>query len=208
MDPRIHWQDIFTRIEVPNRTADSDRKLQNSTNNLINRQEHRRFLMLSWHTTGANRTTRNVTRNLVLQRVAAARPPLPPNSTRGLTPGLINPRLGNVPGNSIPFPPLRRQSMGRLRVLGRPRPTPATAAAATNPAQGNPVLGNRGQESPVQHSQARGSRGRSHEVPTKRHRASPGRQGRPSKRQARDLLDETSEDYMETRSEGSKSSEV
>ena len=162
--------------------------------------------MLSWHSTGTNRTTRNVTRNMVLQRVAAARPPLPLNSTRGLTPGLIDPRLGNVPGNSIPFPPLRRQIVGRLRVLGRPRLTQATAAAATT--QGNPVLGNRGQESPVQHSQARGSRGRSHTVPTKRHRASPGRQSRPWKRQARDLLDETSEDYMDTRSEGTKSSEV
>ena len=208
MDPRIHWQDIFMRVEVSGRTAEADRKLQNSTNNLINRQEHRRFFMLSWHTTGANRTTRNVTRNMVLDRVANARPPLPPNSTRGLTPGLINPRLGNVPGNSIPFPPLRGQNVGRLRVLGRPRPTRATAAVAANPGQGNPVLGDRAQKSPVQHSRARGSRERGYTVPTKRNRASPGRQGRSPKRRALHILDDTSEDYVETRSEGTKSSEV
>ena len=106
MDPRIHWEDILMRIEVPKRTVTSDQNLQNSTNNLINRQEHRYNFLLAWHTTGARGQRANTVRSMVLQRVATAQPPLPPNSTRGLTPGLINPALGNVPGNSVAQPVL------------------------------------------------------------------------------------------------------
>ena len=132
------------RIEVHNRTETSDFQLQNSTNNLINRQEHRRFLMLSWLSTGAQGTRRNTVRTMVLQGVAAANPPLPPNSTRGLTPGLVNPLLGPVPGNLIPWPALG-PNQGRLRVgLGRrggagaipalvPAPPQAPAAAPALP---------------------------------------------------------------------------
>ena len=75
--------------------------------------------MLSWLSTGARGVRRNTVRTMVLQRVAAAVPPLPPNSTRGLTPGLVNPLLGRVPGNIIPWPVLGT-NQGRLRVgLGR-----------------------------------------------------------------------------------------
>ena len=180
MDPRIHWQDILMRVELPNRTAESDRKLQNSTNNLINRHEHKNFFQLSWHTTGANRTRRNDIRNMVLRSVNEAHPPLPPNSTRGLTPGLIDPRLGNIPGNSIAFPP----GPGRIRVQGRQqRATRAAAAAAPGQAQGSQAIG-------------------------KRHRSSSGHQGRKPKRQARDFQDETSEDDTENTYDGTKSSEV
>ena len=147
MDPRIHWEDILMRIESPNRTVRSDSHLQNSTNNLINRQEHRSHLMLSWLSTGAQGGRPNHVRTMVLQRVAAANPPLPPNSTRGLTPGLIDPLLGRVPGNVIPWPVLGA-NQGRLRVgLGRrggagaipplvpaPAQTPAPAAPRVAPA--------------------------------------------------------------------------
>ena len=190
------------RVEVPNRTADSDKKLQNSTNNLINRQEHKRFFMISWHITGANRTSRNLTRNMVLHRAATARPPLPPNSTRGLTPGLINPRLGNIPGNRIPFSTLR-QSQGRLRVTGRPQITQAAAAASIQ-AQEEPVQENQGPGSSAQNNEGRESPGPGHKVPSKRSRASPLRKGRPSKRQTLDLYI----DDMDTRSDETKSSKV
>lgn len=141
MDPRIHWEDILMRIEIPNRTVRSDAQLQNSTNNLINRQEHRRYLMLSWLSTGIHGSRRNNVRTTVLQRVAAANPPLPPNSTRGLTPGLINPLLGRIPGNMIAWPALGT-NQGRLRVnLGRgggaaalPALVPAPASAPSAPA--------------------------------------------------------------------------
>ena len=136
------------RIEVQNRTETSDFQLQNSTNNLINRQEHRRFLMLSWLSTGAQGSRRNTVRTMVLQSVAAANPPLPPNSTRGLTPGLINPLLGRVPGNVIPWPAMG-PNQGRLRVgLGRRGggqaipalvPAPAQAPAPAAPAASAPT---------------------------------------------------------------------
>ena len=51
MDPRIHWEDILMSMEVLNRTVGSNRHLQNSTNNLINRQEHRTFSIPSWQNT-------------------------------------------------------------------------------------------------------------------------------------------------------------
>ena len=109
------------RVEVPNRTEDSDKHIQNATNNLINRSENRRNLMLAWHTTGAQGMRTNTVRTIVMRAVQAANPPLPPNSTRGLTPGLIDPQLGDVPGNSVPQPELRG-GQGRLRVgLGRQR---------------------------------------------------------------------------------------
>ena len=135
MDPRIHWDDILMRIEIPNRTVRSDGRLQNSTNNLINRQEHRSYLMLSWLSTGALGQRRNIVRTMVLQRVAAANPPLPPNSTRGLTPGLVNPLLGRVPGNIIPWPMLG-PNQGRLRVgFGRRGGARAIPSLVPAPAQ-------------------------------------------------------------------------
>lgn len=187
MDPRIHWQDIIMRIELPNRTIASDRKLQNATNNLINRHEHRLYFMLAWHSTGVNSMRANEVRTWVLDRVAAANPPLPPNSTRGLTPGLINPLLGNVPGNSIGHP-TRRENQGRLRVTGG-RPTVAQAAtAAANQGHTNP--------------------GPRHPVPSKRNRTSPEHKGRWPKRQAQGLNDDSGDDDMDTGSDRAKSSEA
>ena len=206
MDPRIHWEDILMRIEVPNRTVSSDQNLQNSTNNLINRQEHRYNFMLAWHTTGARGQRANTVRSMVLQRVATAQPPLPPNSTRGLTPGLINPALGNVPGNSVAQPVLGA-NQGRLRVgLGRGRgpqiPTPANPTQApappNNPVRHNPVRDTRRRDNPVDSN--------------KRRRTSPGNKGRPSKRQARepsdDHEDNDEDSHMNTSADESGSSEV
>ena len=125
------------RIELPTRTVEIEKHLQNSTNNLINRHEHRLYFMLAWHSTNANGGVRtNEVRTYVLRRIAAAQAPLPPNSTRGITPGLINPSLGNVLGNVIPQP-VRRINQGRLRVGGRAAFTPAGASATANPALPN-----------------------------------------------------------------------
>ena len=203
MDPRIHWEDILMRIEVPNRTVTSDQNLQNSTNNLINRQEHRYNFMLAWHTTGARGQRANTVRSMVLQRVATAQPPLPPNSTRGLTPGLINPALGNVPGNSVAQPVLG-VDQGRLRVgLGRARgPAPANPPQApappNNPVRHNPVRDTRRRDNPVDSN--------------KRRRTSPGYKGRPSKRQAREPSDDDEDNdedsYTNTSADQSDISEV
>ena len=211
MDPRIHWEDILMRIEVPNRTETSDRWLQNSTNNLLNRQEHRYNFMLAWHTTGARGQRANTVRSMVLQRVAAAQPPLPPNSTRGLTPGLINPGLGNVPGNSVAQPMLGA-NQGRLRVgLGRARgpqvPAPAySALAQQQQAPAPPII-------PVRHNPVRDTRRHDNTVEdNKRRRTSPGSKGRPTKRQAREPSDDdknnNEDSYMSTSADGSDISEV
>ena len=108
MDPRIHWEDILMRIGVPDR------------------QEHRYNFMLAWHTTGARGQRANTVRSMVLQRVAMAQTPLPPSSTRGLTPGFA---LENVPGDSVAQPVLGA-NQGRLRVgLGRARGPQIPASA-------------------------------------------------------------------------------
>ena len=190
------------RIELPNRTVQSDKRLQNSTNNLINRHEHKRDSMLAWHTTGANGMRSNEVRTLVLRRVRTARPPLPQNSTRGLTPGLINPRLGNVPGNSIPQPDLR-VGEGRLRV-GR--------QALANAAQGNPAQANPAQTSQIQSTQMQNIQGQNnsgHDGAKKRNRrTSQETRDRPSKRQDTRPNYDSDRDTMDTRSDSSKSAGV
>ena len=215
MDPRIHWEDILMRIEVPNRTVTSDQYLQNSTNNLINRQEHRYNFMLAWHTTGARGQRANTVRSMVLQRVATAQPPLPPNSTRGLTPGLINPALGNVPGNSVAQPVLG-VNQGRLRVgLGRGR-GPQIAPAyptLTHQALANPPQAPAPPNNPVRHNPIRDTRRRDNPVDSnKRRRTSPGNKGRPSKRQAREPSDDDEDNdedsHMNTSADESDISEV
>ena len=206
MDPRIQWQDILMRIEIPNRTKLSDTHLQNSSNNLINRQMHPRHSMLAWHSTGTNSMRRNEARSLVLGRVNAANPPLPPNSTRGLTPGLINPRLGNVPGNFIPFPPLGH-NRGTLRVHAQPQVAQAGAAAAA-PGLTNAAQSNAAQANPIQNNPGRDNSGNVRRMQRKRNRTSPDPKGRPLKRQAPDFNNDDMEKNMDTGPDGSDSSQV
>ena len=195
------------RIEVPNRTEDLDRRLQNSTNNLINRSEHRSHFMLAWHTTGANATIRvNEVRTMVMQRVAAAQPPLPFNSTRGLTPGLINPLLGNIPGNSIPHPVLGG-NQGRLRVgMTRQQQHPLANIAPVNLPQPNQPQVPVTQQVQGSNDQRRGSRKHGRKVTQKRH-ASRGLKGRSPKRRAADV-NSSADDEMDTNSDGSGTSKV
>ena len=195
MDPRIRWADILMRIEVPNRTTDSDRKLQNSTNNLINRHDHPRYFMLAWHSTGAHGMRSNRVMTMVLHEVAVAYPPLPPNSTRGLTPGLINPQLGNVVGNVVPQP-AQRDGQSRLRVPFLPQ------------AQANLPQPNQIQTAQVHNNQGRDNGGRSNGAGQNRNRTGPGPKGRPSKRQPQDFIDDTTDDNMDTGSDETTSSEV
>ena len=227
MDPRIHWEDILMRMEIPNRTTRSDSLLQNATNNLINRKQNKELAMLAWHSTGANAAVRrNAARTEVLGRVNNARPPLPPNSTRGLTPGLIDPRRGHVSGNMIAFPDATDDR--RLRVnMPRQAQFPAAAGAAANttianPAQANPAPANMVQANPTQanqsqtpttrHSQGRNVRHRDSRrhgkvVPQKRRNTAHTLRGRPLKRPA--IYEGSSgDDEMGSDSEESMSLEV
>lgn len=217
MDPRIHWQDILMRIEVPNRTVMSDRQLQNATNNLINRQHHRDYFMLAWRTTGANAVVRhNEVRSMVLRRVAAANPPLPPNSTRGLTPGLINPALGHVPGNVIPQPAMPGDR-GRLRVgLGRARgaqgvpllvPAPAAARPPAPPAL---AIANVTPLNPPQAYLPLNTQRRNYNVRdnNQRRRSSRGSKDPPPEQQGRESSDSGENNEMDSESDGDDTSVV
>ena len=215
MDPRIHWEDILMRIEIPNRTWDLERRLSNSTNNLINRSENRVHFMLSWHSTNANGFRVNEVRTLVLRRVMMAQPPLPPNSTRGLTPGLIDPARGEVPGNRIPFPG-PGSNEGRLRANMRRRRGARAARTAVNPSSVNTTQtspSNQSQVSTAQQKQSKSPTAQKKQqyatskmVPQKRRGTSRRHRGRPSKRQA--MYESSSEDdEMSIDSNRSESSE-
>lgn len=193
------------RIELPTRTVENERHLQNSTNNLINRHEHRLYFMLAWHSTNANGGVRtNEVRSYVLRRVAAAQTPLPPNSTRGITPGLINPLLGNVPGNVIPQP-VRRINQGRLRVGGR------AAIQAGAPATATPALPNTAQAYPLPTIAPRPNQAPASQPHDNQGRSNHGhdKQARNKRRRKTQLTSSESEgDITDNSSDGSNASDV
>ena len=174
--------------------------------------------MLAWRTTGANAVVRhNEVRTMVLRRVAAANPPLPPNSTRGLTPGLINPALGHIPGNVIPQPAMPGDR-GRLRVaLGRARGAqgvpllvPAPAAAPPPPAPPRLALANAAPLNPPQahlplNTQRRNDNARDN---NKRRRSSRRSKGPPPKHQTRESSDSGDNNKMGSESDGDETSVV
>lgn len=174
--------------------------------------------MLAWRTTGANAVVRNnQVRTMVLRRVAAANPPLPPNSTRGLSPGLINPALGHVPGNVIPQPAMPGDR-GRLRVgLGRARGAqgvpllvPVPAAAPQPPAPPTLALANAAPLNPPQahlplNTQRRNDNARDN---NKRRRSTRGSNIPPPEHQVRESSDSGEDNEMGSESDGGESSVV
>lgn len=168
--------------------------------------------MLAWRTTGANAVVRqNEVRTMVLRRVAAANPPLPPNSTRGLTPGLINPALGNVPGNVIPQPAMPGDR-GRLRVgLGRARGVHAVPVLVPAPAAApGLVLANTTPLNPPQahlplNTQQRNDNARDN---NKARHSSRGRKAPPPEHQVRGSRDSGENNEMGSESDGDDSSVV
>ena len=97
MDPRMSIDDITMRIEAPGRTRESDQKLRNRLLNMEASRQHLRYCMLSWFGTGKHEFN-NKTRDQVLAKMAENpvlyQHQLHNNTTRGSTPGLINPALG------------------------------------------------------------------------------------------------------------------
>lgn len=173
--------------------------------------------MLAWRTTGANAVVRhNEVRTMVLRRVAAANPPLPPNSTRGLTPGLINPALGHIPGNVIPQPAMPGDR-GRLRVgLGRARGAqgvpllvPAPAAAPPPPAPPRLALANAAPLNPPQaHLPLNTQRRSDNARDNNKRRSSRGSKGPPPKHQIREFSDSGGNNEMGSESDGDETSVV
>lgn len=82
--------------------------------------------LIAWHDASANHDKPNVSRDRVLAGLTDAQKAA--NTTRGSTPGLIDPSLG-VAGGMVPYPVLRR-GQGQNRKL---RTNPATSSQARQP---------------------------------------------------------------------------
>ena len=105
IDPRILWTDITMRVEMPQRTAKEDTKWNNRIVNMQRRVWGKHYYMLPWFNRSPIDTT-NVHNALRERNI-----PLHLNTTRGLTPGLVDPSQPNGP--RIPRPVLT--GLGRRR---------------------------------------------------------------------------------------------
>ena len=106
-DPRIHSCDIEMRMETENRPN------WNAIQTRITRNWIPKFAMISWHVRGRYRKDRpNPARDAVLARLSQEQRNA--QSTRGTTPGLISPELGEA-GGRVPWPTLK-DGEGEARV--------------------------------------------------------------------------------------------
>ena len=115
------------RIEPPAnqpRTVEADHKFANAAQNRTRRLWHAKYFILSWFGTGDQRARTNKAKTHVLSALAKAGIPETLNTTRGLTPGLINPANGPH-SERIPQPSLRPNA-------GQPRPRLSGGSAKTN----------------------------------------------------------------------------
>ncbi|KAK0512612.1 hypothetical protein JMJ35_004629 [Cladonia borealis] len=128
IDPRINWTDITMRMEIPQRTAKDDIKWNNRIVNMSRRVWGKKYYILSWF---QRRPTDNTH---VYNALRDKNIPLHLNTTRGITPGLVDPNQPNGP--RIPRPVLGR--------LGRPRGPNKNASRPRRKA---------GQEPPSEHEE-------------------------------------------------------
>lgn len=137
MDPRMSWDDMIMRIELPGRTPEGDLKLQNSIQTMLGRFWHRHYHMLSWFGKGRFHYNNaiNPARVQILRDLANATPPIPlvPNTTKGITPGSINPAHGPN-GTMVAWPNIRG---GTIR---GPRPAVVPPAALATPVVPLPAI--------------------------------------------------------------------
>lgn len=91
--------------------------------------------MISWHVKGVS-AKENDRKQYVLDRLTHAQKNA--NTTRGSTPGLINPALGEVPGNRIALPELAIKKRGPQRQKANAFNTSATQSAQPGQAPQNP----------------------------------------------------------------------
>ena len=96
--------------EDASRTSDADARKRDSLNMQCCRAFNVKFSMVSWHLKG----TRGKPRQAVLDTLTQWQ--RDNNTTRGSTPGLIDPALGEAPGNRI-LPPHMKEKQG-VRVKG------------------------------------------------------------------------------------------
>lgn len=136
MDPRIRQRDIIMREEAcEERLRMSDAQYINIHLNTPGYRIYRpAWKMIAWHVTVGDERT-NQRKQFVLDSLTDAQKQA--NTTRGSTPGLINPALGDIPGNRVDLPALGLKKRG-------PRGPKRAAIKANN----NPAI------EPAQHHQA------------------------------------------------------
>ena len=117
MDPRIRQRDIIMREEF------SAERMRMNDSRYINlhlstpgyRQYRPAWKMIAWHVTAGDDKQQNQRKQSVLDSLTDAQKQA--NTTRGSTPGLIDPTLGDVPDNRVPIPDLRLRKHGAKRAV-------------------------------------------------------------------------------------------
>ncbi|KAL8939900.1 MAG: hypothetical protein Q9211_002528 [Gyalolechia sp. 1 TL-2023] len=108
LDPRVRWRDITMRIHGPSRPSSHNNLQMNISRN------RSKWGLVSWCTTllheKDNRTRQEALNALSNEQISN-------NTTRGTTPGLINPTLGEA-GGRVPVP----KNIGRTGRRGRRAP--------------------------------------------------------------------------------------
>ena len=129
MDPRIRQRDIIMREEAcEERLRMSDARYINIHLNTPGYRIYRpAWKMIAWHVTAGDERT-NQRKQFVLDSLTDAQKQA--NTTRGRTPGLINPALGDIPGNRIELPARKRGPRGPKRAAVN-----VNNNSATQPAQ-------------------------------------------------------------------------
>ena len=117
IDPRIQWKDITMRMEIDQRTGENDSKIHNRISNMSRRVWGKHYFMLSWF------NKQPVNRAHIYHALQNVNIPLHLNTTRGLTPGLVDP--DQPEGPRIPRPVLKGlgNPRGPNKNMRRSRPT-------------------------------------------------------------------------------------
>lgn len=107
LDPRVGWDDILMRMEP----SPEGRLINKNSLNTQGGRFRKKWKMLSWHVPRTGQSDDQKSRKIVLDSLTSHMRRT--NTTRGLTPGLINPAQGEA-GGRVPLPAL---TSGRRRLV-------------------------------------------------------------------------------------------
>lgn len=107
-------EDILMRMHpdmVP-RTTVGDTRLRNSLNMRASRRAYPEYCLISWFGKGLDGgRLKHTARDETLLKLT--QPQIAANTTRGSTPGLVNPSMGERPGNRIQLPKVNNSCLTR-----------------------------------------------------------------------------------------------
>ena len=137
MDPRIRQSDIIMREEfsAERMRLNDSRYINLHLNTPGYRQYRPAWKMIAWHVTAGDNKQNNLRKQSVLDSLTDAQKQA--NTTRGSTPGLIDPALGVSPDNRVPVPDLGLRNRGAERAAVHGNDNLATQTA--QPAQVPPA---------------------------------------------------------------------